>query len=388
MKFTGERYIPTEGGDIRHEHMHRYAWCRQLATDKDVLDIACGEGYGSSMLASVARSVMGVDISVETIEDAKAAYGNQPALEFIVGSAAKIPLPDSSVDLVVSFETIEHHDQHHEMLAEIRRVLRTDGLLVISSPNRVIYSEHAGYHNEFHVKELDFKEFDVVLREQFDNVYYFGQRLAVGSSIFSLQKTELGKELTAFTDTGSEILERASSLVDPVYFIAIAGPKEVKVRALLQPSVFFSEAEDLYTHHREVAKWAKRLDGELLALRTQYAEVVASGEKVSRWAQSLERDLAARTQGLADVRSALTDRNREVTEWAKRLDGELLALRTQYAEAITRSQRVSQWAHSLEHDLAEQTRELAEVRTALVARDQELVDAKSALAAAHTVAER
>ena len=51
MEFTGERYVPTEAGEIRHEHLHRYAWCARLVENKDVLDIACGEGYGSAMLA-------------------------------------------------------------------------------------------------------------------------------------------------------------------------------------------------------------------------------------------------------------------------------------------------------------------------------------------------
>ena len=138
MEFTGERYVPTEAGEIRHEHLHRYAWCARLVEGKDVLDIACGEGYGSAMLARRARSVRGVDIAGDAVAHANATYQGIHGLEFMRGNAAEIPLADNSVDVVVSFETIEHHDRHQEMLSEIRRVLRSDGLLVISSPNRAV----------------------------------------------------------------------------------------------------------------------------------------------------------------------------------------------------------------------------------------------------------
>ena len=70
MEFTGERFLPTLSGEIRHEHLHRYAWCRRLVGGKKVLDIACGEGYGSAMLARDALSVIGMDISAEAVEHA------------------------------------------------------------------------------------------------------------------------------------------------------------------------------------------------------------------------------------------------------------------------------------------------------------------------------
>ncbi|TAM64375.1 MAG: glycosyltransferase [Rhodanobacter sp.] len=327
MKFTGERYVPTEQGEIRHEHLHRYAWCKPLVTGKDVLDIACGEGYGSVMLARQARSVKGVDIAESAVEHARATYGGVQGLEFLCGDAARIPLDDHSVDVVVSFETIEHHDRHREMLSEIGRVLRPNGLLVISSPNRVVYSEQAGHHNEFHVKELDFAEFDAVLREQFDDICYFGQRLAVGSSIFTLQPESASRTYDALTDTGSEVAERAASLSDPVYFIAVAG-KLVDACQRLHPSVLFSEAEDLYTHHREVARWATRLNAELSDLHQRHGRTAADHEEAVAWAQGLERDL----RDLREVHAKTAADHEEISAWAKRLVAELQASRTRIEE--------------------------------------------------------
>ena len=376
MEFTGERYIPTETGEIRHEHLHRYAWCARIAEGKDVLDIACGEGYGSAMLASRAKSVIGVDIDQASIEHARKVYQDIAGLQFQHGDAAKIPLADNSVDLVVSFETIEHHDRHREMIAEVRRVLRPDGLLILSSPNRDVYSKMSGQHNEFHVKELDFKELDAVLREQFDDVAYFGQRLAVGSSIFALEKSHAGKTLDAFVDTGSEVLERAASLLSPVYFIAVAGAVDQSVRRILQASVLFSEAEDLYLHHHEVAEWAKSLDSELAQLREVHGKLVAEHESVAVWAKGLDAELAKtradhaalvaeREKAVALAKEldaalaktkashgALVAEHEKTVARAKGLDAKLTEARADHAALVAEHERAVAWAKGLDAELA------------------------------------
>src|SRR5579884_1636989 len=140
MDFTGERYVPAIEGQIKYEHLHRYALCLELVAGKTVLDIASGEGYGAALLASVATSVTGVDVDAATVEHAKHSY-YKPNLTFLAGTCERIPLPDSSFDIVTSFETIEHHDKHDEMLDEIKRVLKPGGALIISSPNRLTYSD-------------------------------------------------------------------------------------------------------------------------------------------------------------------------------------------------------------------------------------------------------
>lgn len=349
MEFTGERYVPTEAGEIRHEHLHRYAWCARLVEKKDVLDIACGEGYGSAMLAKRARSVKGVDIADSAIQHARKTYHDIRGLEFKVGDAAQIPLDDDSVDVVVSFETIEHHDRHREMISEVRRVLRPEGLLIISSPNRTVYSELAGHHNEFHVKELDFDEFDAVLKTQFADVSYFGQRLAVGSSIFTLRGDVATPTVDALTDTGSEVVERAASLADPVYFIAVAGALNTAQRIALRPSVLFSEAEDLYTHHREVAKWARRLDEEVNELRDVHGQLVKEHETVAAWAKSLDADLALEHERYAE----LVATHEDVVAWAKSLDVQLAALQSEHVALVDKREDEVQRAQSLKDELAD-----------------------------------
>ncbi|HKM55661.1 MAG TPA: class I SAM-dependent methyltransferase, partial [Isosphaeraceae bacterium] len=133
MPFTGERLVTAINGDIMMEHLHRYGLAVDLCDGKVVLDIASGEGYGSALLAGRALRVYGVDISSEAIEHASKKY-QAPNLKFLQGRADAIPLADSQVELAVSFETLEHHDLHDEMMRELRRVLQADGLLIISTP--------------------------------------------------------------------------------------------------------------------------------------------------------------------------------------------------------------------------------------------------------------
>src|ERR1700749_2199561 len=115
MEFTGERFIPFMQGEIKYEHLHRYALSLEYAADKSVLDVASGEGYGAALLARVARSVTGVDLDQTSIRHARHKYYFSN-LNFLVGSCHELPLPDASVDLVTSFETIEHHDLHEEKM--------------------------------------------------------------------------------------------------------------------------------------------------------------------------------------------------------------------------------------------------------------------------------
>ena len=134
LNFTGERYTPEITGNIYLEHMHRYSVLKDMVTGQRVLDIASGEGFGSYHMAQFARSVTGVDISQEAVSHAQLRY-QRDNLSFKTGSCSAIPMDKASVDVVVSFETIEHHDEHVQMMAEIRRVLKPGGVLIISSPD-------------------------------------------------------------------------------------------------------------------------------------------------------------------------------------------------------------------------------------------------------------
>jgi SAM-dependent methyltransferase len=104
LEFTGERMTSAIEGQIEHERLHRYCLARDLCLGLDVLDVASGEGYGSAILAGVARSVVGVDIDEGSVAHAREAY-HLENLRFLQGSAIELPVENASVDAVVSFET-------------------------------------------------------------------------------------------------------------------------------------------------------------------------------------------------------------------------------------------------------------------------------------------
>ncbi len=302
MKFTGERYIPTEQGKIRLEHYHRYAIVQDLVKQKEVLDLACGEGYGSSFMADVALSVVGVDISDEAVQNALATY-IKPNLSYIQGSAIALDFADLSFDVVVSFETIEHLAEQAEMLTEIKRVLRPNGLLVISSPNRPIYSEESGEHNEYHVKELDFKEFDDLLTAQFQAVKYFGQRMLMGSVIQSLDGGQ--SNFRAWHDDGKDIKPNTGYLAEPVYFVAVCGTNVGNLPAI-DDSFIYSDKLDLIKHYVGFAKWAQSVE---LGSKERDAVIIKQqAEFIERteWALSLDATLKQREELIHKLQSELS----------------------------------------------------------------------------------
>jgi SAM-dependent methyltransferase len=248
MEWTGERFLPELGGRIRYEHLHRYALARELARDRVVLDLACGEGYGAAMLASVAAQVVGVDQDARTIEHAEARYGGRANLTFRRGSCDVVPIADGSVDLVVSFETIEHHDRHEEMLREIKRVLRPAGALIISSPNRATYSDRSAYHNPFHVKELSLEELVALLRRHFACVRLYGQQLTAGSLVSSLDASP-GEAIASYVGEGigadSRVVRRPYRPPAPVYFVAVCGDTPAATLPALD-SIFFDQGQSLF----------------------------------------------------------------------------------------------------------------------------------------------
>ena len=218
----GERFLPgVMAGDIELEHVHRYKFAAQLSANKTVLDIASGEGYGSAFLSNTARRVIGVDISNDAVESARMKY-QRPNLEFLLGSCSKIPLDDATVDVVVSFETIEHHAEHEAMMREIKRVLRPRGLIVISSPDKFEYSEKPAFRNPFHVKELYREEFLALLSAHFKCVRMFGQRVLAGSALLSEDRVQGLLFYGAGIDADPQGL-----LPAPKYLIALASDKKL-----------------------------------------------------------------------------------------------------------------------------------------------------------------
>ncbi len=246
-EFTGERFHPEMAGQIAFEHLHRYYLAAALCKRKRVLDVACGEGYGSAILAAHAEVVTGADIASEAVTHARERYA-RPNLAFVEASAAELPFGDASFDVVVSFETIEHHDRHKEMISEISRVLAPGGLLIISSPNKQYYSIETGYVNPFHVKELFRDEFVALVAGRFPHTRLLSQRVVHGSLVVPEDKPGAAFRSMRLK---SDALEAQSGLGRPLYDILLASDGKLPSlhASLFEQDMYELDAATFYGVH-------------------------------------------------------------------------------------------------------------------------------------------
>jgi SAM-dependent methyltransferase len=270
LEFTGERFTPECVREIVYEHWHRYAWARSMVRDKDVLDCACGEGYGSHLLADAARSVVGVDVDPRAVEHARRRY-SADHLSFEQADALKLPFEDDRFDVVVSFETLEHLAEHDELLAGFRRVLRPDGVLLLSSPDKRTYSDLTGYDNEFHVRELYRDELEALLDRHFPSYRLYGQKLMFHSLVWAMNDKD-GHGIEHLTSRESGDVDRSPHPhAEPLYFLAVAAADDLALPASTDLSLFTDAAESVYAHYNEEVRKHIRA-GELLAEREREIE--------------------------------------------------------------------------------------------------------------------
>lgn len=250
LKFTGERFVPECQREIWYEHVHRYGILQPFVSEKKVLDAACGEGYGSKMIAQWAKSVVGVDIDEVSVRHAAERY-QYDNLKFECCDVLDLSYQDNSFDVVVSFETLEHLLEHDELLSEFQRVLKPDGYLIISTPDKAQYSDMAGFNNEFHVKELYRHEYKELLDRFFPFQQWFGQKLSFFSTIWNLDKSILSASISTYNET-DEIVEKHFDEA-PMYFIVVAS--RVQLRPIVDECSLFKDSTDsVYAHYNEMVR--------------------------------------------------------------------------------------------------------------------------------------
>jgi SAM-dependent methyltransferase len=144
-------------------HLKVYRFAAQFGSDKNVLDVGCGTGYGTSFLASSARSVVGIDVSRQALRYAMSHYRG-PNIRFVRMDAEHLEFADRSFDFVISTENFEHLRDQRANLREMSRVLRDDGMLLLATPNREMFLE---VDNPYHTHELGYEELLKMVRECF-----------------------------------------------------------------------------------------------------------------------------------------------------------------------------------------------------------------------------
>lgn len=297
LSFTGERFTPECLREMWYEHYHRYVFARAFAKDKQVADIACGEGYGSALLAQTASSVIGIDISSEAVAHARERYGELQNIKFNQADAIKLSLGNGSVDLVTSFETLEHLAEQSQLLDEFSRILKEDGVLLISTPDKRSYSDQRDYHNEFHIRELYRHEFLDLLKKQFPAVRLFGQKLLFQSVIWN-QEESLASATAHTLETGTKHLVDRLDYA-PLYFIAICA-RQVKYLPELPGFDLFGDAEEsVYRHYEHEVRKNMKVGAILNARDAELADERLEHSKTRARLQALEQVHVEKSKGTA-----------------------------------------------------------------------------------------
>ncbi len=370
QEFTGERFIPGQGGvQLAYEHLHRYLFAMQLALGKQVLDVASGSGYGTGLLAKVARRVLAIDMDNTSISQARRTV-RDPNIGFVNADGTRLPVRSSSMELVVAFEVIEHVPDQEGMIRELARVLEPGGVVLISTPNKAVYSDARKYVNPFHLREFYRDEFMELLHRGFPFVRLLHQQVRAGSLITGCESTARTGEILTGPIPGEEHAETAS-----MYFLACCSDGNESLPA--QDSAYFDPADSLIREWRrreiESGTEAERLNHEI--------------ERLGRWGKELDSQLSQRDEALRNLQSlstiALKSRDETIRRLQQELEGELTRrdniihdLRTTLAQEI--SQRDSE-IKKLQGEFEERTRWAQSLQDEIHARDELLRSTNAAL---------
>jgi SAM-dependent methyltransferase len=332
LAFTGERFVPGTKGEIWIEHWHRYHFAARWCEGKRVLDVACGEGYGTALLARHAAHVTGADISAEAIAHARSRYASIANAEFLEASCTALPLDDASVDVAISFETLEHIAAQAEFMEELARVLKPEGVLVLSCPNKLEYSDKRGFINEFHVKELYRDQLEALVAARLPEVAWYGQRPSFFSVIAPESALVPAAGNVAATGELVEIAEPEAgeathALSHPLYFLVVASRSAASI-ASLPPALSVLADRDDWVHRdyekvmrmlEESAARGTHLDAQLAdrerAIAAMNDEVrVANASRCETEAKLVQRESAlhAREAELAVRNISLADKDLEL----------------------------------------------------------------------------
>ncbi len=373
-EFTGERLIPGQVDvDLLNEHMARYTFAARLVRGKRVLDAGCGAGYGSAELAGAAYSVVGIDVAADAVEFAREHY-QLPNLRFEQASCTALPHAEGSFDLVVAFEVIEHLENWREFLLEVRRVLAPGGQFIVSTPNKLYYTESRGSHgaNPFHIHEFDFAEFGGELRAVFPHVSMFLENHVEG---VTFQPEQPGNTVEVRVDAGDTAADESH------FFVAVCAHRP----QLGNPTfVYVPRAGNVLRereHHialleQELADkhaWWEKAQRDLAAFDLEHRKLLElfrqqkeELERSNRWAEEQNREIEgrgarivelqqelAREQELAQAKIAELEKDIEAkTKWARDTETRLTAeVQKQTADLV----RAVEALHHTEKELHDRT---------------------------------
>lgn len=372
LRFTGERFVGGAGVEITYDHLLRYFFALQLVQGKQVLDIASGEGYGAALLANSAAQVDAFDLDPQSVAHARAKYGQRTNLRFQAGSAPQFldAVPAHTYDVVTAFEFIEHVslEDQHRVLKEVRRVLKPEGVLLMSTPDKRLYTDVTLAKNPFHLRELYRPEFEELLGAHFSHVQVLDQSCFTGSAIFDNGASRAALAQMVWTDLISlEGHLRPGLQGSGTYLVAVAGNHPLGEQ---QPVMLVDLArkligEHLYEKHLEVER-LKGVEAELQRTRKALEERAAESERARQAESQLSHELAEERRNVEQHQQIL---DRLLAQLARQHE-EMTQLRRQQSEVAMLRDNSHHLTVMLqqEHDRRTHLEHMLSVRLALRAK--------------------
>lgn len=275
------------------DHLARYSVVKSLCENKNVLDAACGQGYGSFLMAEFwnAKSVTAIDISEFAIESAKENFGSSK-IKYLCHDLEEIGafLDSESFDLVVSLETIEHLKDPEAFLKTIKAVLEPNGSVVISCPNDYWWYQGQVEGNPYHLHKYSLGEFQELCERYLGSV----SQMMLGTSVIGIGNIDLHSEPTGNISSESVVknlkyadIQRlpVSDGVNPEkcsYFLCMWGysGQQIKENFVVYPSLlelyrqygYYLNNNSLDKHLVWLESRVKNLDNEIQYLQSQLQE--------------------------------------------------------------------------------------------------------------------
>jgi 2-polyprenyl-3-methyl-5-hydroxy-6-metoxy-1,4-benzoquinol methylase len=280
LKDDGERMIPAfhKGNIMYGEHLGRYLAVSKAIKNKTVLDIASGSGYGTKLMAEHASFVYGVDIDEPSIEYSKLNFSAKN-VEYRVGSGTEIPLEDNSVDAVISMETIEHIKDQETFLSEVKRVLKPNGFVVISTPNDKVYPKG----NHFHVREHNKASLSSLLKPYFKEIKIHYQVVAIAAAV--LHEEDLSKEDQVVNWLLRK--EYTSKPDESIYYVVVCSDYKLPE---IENEVLLSQ-EFSHMEQKRIADYVGDLHTQVNNLRTNLDHELSEAQRLTTETKNLKEEI-------------------------------------------------------------------------------------------------
>lgn len=362
MEFTGERVVPGKvPADLYNEHLTRYLFAKELIQPNQiVLDAGCGTGYGTSVISAVSGvEVYGIDIADEAVDYAKAHYESHNC-KFVPMDLLDISFSNKQFDAVVSFEVIEHLEHPEKFLQGIKSTMKPNGFLVLSTPNRKMYSDSTpDYKNPYHVREYYHDEFAELLQGAFSHVQLYAQDFAQGMVVQGLQDSGVEYEIAKYRPLAAISENRAE---EASFFIAICSDVERSV----EPRCMFPFTSNNILAEKD--RYIAALRHEIEAREEATSFLQNELHTQASWIETLQHEVAKR-----DETSKYLQREvRAKTDWIHALQLEV----TKRDETTVYLQRESStktsWIESLQREVGKRDETTTYLQSQLSTKEEQL----------------